>query len=108
LDFSFRAASPDGCQLFDNYPYTFAVKTGMRSLKLIRDSEGKAGNSEDAQTTKDAKEDDYKCTQRIARVLTVAGRLPKIIGTCSSILRGASVGHYVNLGDDWEENTLTH
>lgn len=42
----------------------------MRSLKLIRDSGRKAGSSEDAKTTKIAKEDDYKCTQRIERALT--------------------------------------
>ena len=56
----------------------------MRSLKVIRESGGKAGSSEDAKATKDAKEDDYKCTQRIERALNY------------------------KLHDDWEENTLAH
>jgi hypothetical protein len=55
----------DGFQLFDkylrNYPYAIPHKAKMRSLKVIRDSEGKADNSPIPKTAKDTKEDDYRC-----------------------------------------------
>ena len=56
----------DGFRMIDKYPrdytYAFATISGMRGLKVIRDSEVKQGNSQNPMTVKDAKEDDYRST----------------------------------------------